>query len=32
MDSATEAKYVALFLNGQAAVLIQTTLIEIGHP
>ena len=32
MASATEAKYGALFLNGQAAVPIRTTLTEIGHP
>ena len=31
MASASEAEYGALFLNGQAAVLIRTTLIEIHH-
>ena len=32
MASAAEAEYVSLFLNGQAAVPIRTTLIEIHHP
>ena len=32
MASAAEAEYVALFLNGQAAVLVRTTLIEMHHP
>ena len=32
MSSSTEAEYGAFFLNGQAAVPIRTTLIEMGHP
>ena len=32
MASAAEAEYGALFLNGQAAVLIRTKLIEMHHP
>ena len=32
MASAAEAEYGALFLNGQAAVPIQTKLIEMNHP
>ena len=32
MASAVEAEYGALFLNGQAAVPIRTTLIEMHHP
>ena len=32
MSSTAEAEYGALFLNGQAAVPIRTTLIEMGHP
>ena len=32
MALAAEAEYGALFLNGQAAVLIRTTLIEMHHP
>ena len=32
MASAAEAEYGALFLNGQAAVPIRTTLIEMHHP
>ena len=32
MDSAAEEEYGALFLNGQAAVPIRTTLIEMHHP
>ena len=32
MASAAEAEYGALFLNGQAAVPIRTTLIEMNHP
>ena len=32
MASAAEAYYGALFLNGQAAVPIRTTLIEMHHP
>ena len=32
MDSAAEAKYGALLLNGQAAVTIRTTLTKMGHP
>ena len=32
MASAVEAEYDALFLNGQAAVPIRTTLTEIHHP
>ena len=32
MASASEAEYGALFLNGQAAVRIITTLIETHHP
>ena len=32
MSSEAESEYGALFLNGQAAVPIQTTLIEMHHP
>ena len=32
MASAAEAKYGALFLSGQAAMPIRTTLNEMGHP
>ena len=32
MASAAEAEHGALFLNGQAAVQIRTTLIEMHHP
>ena len=32
MASESEAEYGALFLNGQSAVLIRTTLIEMHHP
>ena len=32
MASAAEAEYRALFRNGQAAVPIRTTLIEMHHP
>ena len=32
MASGAEAEYGALFLNGQAAVPIRTTLIEMHHP
>ena len=32
MASAAEEEYGALFLNGQAAVPIRTTLIEMHHP
>ena len=32
MASVAEAEYGALFLNGQAAVPIRTTLIEMHHP
>ena len=32
MASAAESEYGALFLNGQAAVLIRTTLIKMNHP
>ena len=32
MASAAEAEYGALFLNGQAAVPVRTTLIEMHHP
>ena len=31
MSSTAEAEYGVLFLNGQAAVSIKTTLIEMGH-
>ena len=32
MASAVDAEYGALFLNGQTAVLVRTTLIELHHP
>ena len=32
MASVAEAEYVALFLNGQSSVPIQTTLTEMGYP
>ena len=32
MASAAEAEYCALFLNGQSAVPIRTTLVEMHHP
>ena len=32
MASAAKAEYGALFLNGQAAVPVRVTLIEMGHP